>query len=227
MSRAHVRHLSDSGAQRGLDELLSALPKLASRSIEQYAELLQRGSALVSGMLPKQLLSMAGCCDIPEQDCPPRCVCAITWEAAPGESVHATIRVTNTSAQARAFHFKATALQGGPTPPALDISPASANLASGQSVTLTLATSVGANAKPGESYSGEVLINGAYEQCVIVRLDVCSNQSAHCEVEQGDAPVRVRAHQWYHHFQCEEPCAPARSPRQPGGTVPGAPVSNA
>ena len=226
MSTARVRHLSGSNAQRGLDEVLSKLPKLATRSIEQYVDLLQRGSSLVSAMLPKQLLPMAGCCDIPQQDCPPRCVCEIAWEAAAGESVQATIRVTNTSTQARSFSFKATPLQGGASASTLNLSPAGANLVSGQSVTLTLATTLGNDAKPGERYSAEVLIHGAYEQCVVVRLDVCSNQSAHCEVEQGDPPVRVRAHQWYHHFQCEEPCAPARSTEQPGGTVPGLHLPN-
>jgi len=226
MSTARVRHLSGGNAQRGLDELLSKLPKLATRSIEQYVDLLQRGSSLMSAMLPKQLLSTAGCCDIPQQDCPPHCVCEIAWQAAPGEPVQATIRVTNTSAQARSFSFKATPLRGGASPGTLGIAPASAYLSSGQSVTVTLATTVGNDARPGESYNAEVLIHGAYEQCVIVRLDVCSNQSAHCEVEQGDPPVRVRAHQWYHHFQCEEPCAPSRPPRQPGESVPGSHLPN-
>jgi hypothetical protein len=221
MSKATVRHLTGTAVERGMQDLLVALPQLASRSIDQYASLLARSSQLLAGLIPGQLLSTADCCEIPEQDCPPRCVCEIAWEASPGETVKASIRVRNTSAQARNFTFSAAPLQGGgDSPGALTISPAARTLASGESVDVAISLVVNDKFKPSERYGTEVLIRGAYEQCVIVRLDVVASPTVRCEIDQGEVPVRIRAERWYHHFQCTEPC---ERPRQdvPGITVPG------
>lgn len=211
MSKATVKHLGGTAAQRGLQELFVALPQLATRSIDQYAALLSRSSQLLAGFVPAQLFPAADCCDIPEQACPPRCVCEIAWEASPGETVKASIRVRNTSAQSRNFTFSAAPLQGGGgSPGALSISPPARTLASGESVDVAISLVVNDKFQPGERYETEVLIRGAYEQCVIVRLDVCKTPTVRCEVDQGDPPVRIRAHQWYEHFQCTEPCEPDR-----------------
>jgi hypothetical protein len=62
-------------------------------------------------------------------------------------------------------------------------------------------------------YVAEVFITGSYEQCVELRLGVVPSQKCppgkprcFCDVVQGDPPVRIRAHRWYDHFQCTEPC---------------------
>lgn len=222
MSKATVRHLSGTAAERGVEDLLVALPQLVSRSVEQYAALLGRSSKLLTGLVPAQLFSTSDCCDIPQQDCPPRCVCEIAWEACPGETVKASVRVRNTSAQARNFTFSAAPLQGGgDAPGALAISPAARTLQSGESVDVAIVLAVNDKFRPGERYATEILIRGAYEQCVIVRLDVVSSATVCCEIDQGDTPVRIRAHRWYEHFQCTEPCGPERSrPTPQGPSVP-------
>jgi hypothetical protein len=64
----------------------------------------------------------------------------------------------------------------------------------------------------GAQYVAEVRIVGAYEQCVRLVLDVAAKGAvvdcgpSRCEVAAGDLPVRIRAHRWYDHFQCTEPC---------------------
>lgn len=212
MSKAHVRHPGGSTIQSGIDDLVGVVPGIVAQSIEQYAKILQRSSRLLTDLLPTRSLKLTDCCEIPEQACPPRCVCEIDWEACPGESLQATVGVKNTSVHAREFTFSAGPWTGAAAElPQLKVSPPSANLAAGERVVVTMALQLNSNAKAGQRYEAEVTLRGAYEQCVCVRLQVCDNSPAHCEVEQGDPPVRVRAHQWYDHFQCEEPCVPART----------------
>jgi hypothetical protein len=68
-------------------------------------------------------------------------------------------------------------------------------------------------------YEAEIDVNGSYEQFVHVVFEVvrrrpwhlldrlrCDCKEQHCEIVQGDPPVRVRAHRWYDHFQCTSPC---------------------
>jgi len=149
-------------------------------------------------------------CAIPETECPPRCVCDVTWEASPGETPSLTLRLTNASTSTRTFQLQATPFTGpSGSPGTLTLSPTSLTLQGGQ-------TGI-ANAKftvpnvPEDDYHAEVVIKGAYEQCVQVRLRVrckkaCGDEHCTCDVVQGDPPVRIRAHHWYHHFQCTEPC---------------------
>lgn len=163
-------------------------------------------------------------CEVPETECPPRCVCELRWEASPRDEIRGTIRVTNTGKDARAFTFPATSLVSdghgsGVTP---TVSPASATLEPGESVLLTVHFTVTEAFEVGRIYTGEVEIRGRYEQCVHLHLDVQPESRAHCDVEQGEIPVRVRAHHWYGHFQCEEPCFEPIRPQRP--TEPGRPV---
>jgi hypothetical protein len=210
MSKAHVRHLGGSTIQSGIDDLVGVVPGILAQSIEQYGKLLQRSSRLLTELLPSRSLNLTDCCGIPEQDCPPRCVCEIVWEACPGESLQATIGVRNTSSRARDFTFSAGQWTGAAGAlPQLKVSPQSAHLNAGERTVVTLSLQLNSQAKAGQQHETEVALRGAYEQCVRVRLQVCDDSAAHCEVEQGDPPVRIRAHQWYDHFQCEEPCAPS------------------
>ena len=69
-------------------------------------------------------------------------------------------------------------------------------------------------------YEAKIVVTGAYEQCVDVELEVGCEQmrSASADVVQVDAPYRIRAHHWYDHFQCMEPCGPVIVPHPaPGG----------
>ena len=208
MSRATVRSLGGSAAQRGLDELLSVMPDLVGQTMNQYSNLLRRGSRLLDSALPtRSLFGTEDCCDIPEQDCPPRCVCEIDWEASPGETVQASIKVTNRGSTTRNFSFIPTRLEGAsPSPGVPTVTPSSKTLAPGEVVSVTVSIQIAGVYQPGQTYTGEVLIRGSWEQCVKLRLRVCTSSNCQCEVEQGDPPVRIRAHRWYDHFRCEEPC---------------------
>jgi hypothetical protein len=149
-------------------------------------------------------------CEIPEIDCPPRCVCEVTWEASPGETPALTVRVTNASKFARTFHLDATSFVGdGGSPGTITLAPKSLSLPAGH-VGIVNATFTVPDVPEG-AYEAEILVRGAYEQCVRVRLTVkcektCGESRCTCEVVQGDPPVRIRAHHWYDHFQCTEPC---------------------
>jgi hypothetical protein len=152
------------------------------------------------------------CCGIPEQACPPRCVGEVKWEAADGDELRALIRVRNISATTRTFTFESAELVGwGGTLGAMSISPAQLVLDSGMSDVIEATLTVPGGAEKGK-YEGEILVRGAYEQCVRAVAKVVKKKSAHgqptaaCEVEQGAPPVRIRAHSWYDHFQCTEPC---------------------
>lgn len=147
-------------------------------------------------------------CEIPEQDCPPRCVCELGWQGQPRDTLRGTIRVTNTGRDRRTFTFAATSLtsdghDAGIKP---QVEPTSAVLDPQQSVTLQVAIPLSQGFETGRTYRGEVLIRGVWEQCVKLSARVEAEPRPHCDVDQGEMPRRVRAHHWYDHFQCEEPC---------------------
>lgn len=157
-------------------------------------------------------------CTIPETECPPYCVCDMAWEAKRGEDLLGTITVTNTGRQARQFTFEATSFQGSAGDSGIKpgLAPASALLESGESVVIRVALHVEDAFETSEEYTSQVKIRGAYEQCVRLKLKVQPRQRPHCDVRQGEIPTRIRAHHWYTHFQCEEPCfEPALQPLQP------------
>ncbi len=166
----------------------------------------------VSAMMPKTT-----CCEIPETACPPRCVCVIAWHAARGEDVKATIALTNTANKAQVFDIAATTFEGpsGDTGVAATVAPASVNLNANQSATITVTLHVSDTFETGNAYTAEVTLTGQYEQCVQLSLTVCTKRTHHCTVRQGDIPTHIRAHRWYDHFQCEEPCFEPATPRDP------------
>lgn len=199
---------------QGLTELG---PKLLLMSLNTTREFMEAAGELITGTLPLLKIEMGKvqkcCCEIPETECPPRCVCDIRWKACPGGTAQATIRVTNTGSVARTFTFVATPFSGPGNPKAtVLLSPASATLNPGASAHISASFTVPPDFHNGRRYETEILIYGAYEQCVRITLDIepptakdcCACEC--CEVRAGDPPVRIRAHHWYDHFQCTEPC---------------------
>jgi hypothetical protein len=209
MSQAHVRDLSGSRAEQGVDALLDGLPALLSSAASQYVNLLRRGSKLVEGLLPAGLLETANdCCTVPTQDCPPRCIAEICWEGCACEPQRATVTVKNTGTQARNFSFAAGSLG----PAKVEVAPPAAQLAPGQAVTLQVVVPGNQGLKEGECYGGELLIRGAYEQCVKLKLCITPSAVPQLEVAQGEMPERITELKWYRHWQCTDPCAPPRLP---------------
>ncbi|HTN49752.1 MAG TPA: hypothetical protein VMK32_10010 [Burkholderiaceae bacterium] len=208
MSQAYVRDLTGSKAEQGIDVMLDELPGMLSSATSVYLKLIRRAGRMVGDMLPADMLAGANeCCAIPTQDCPPHCVAEIVWHACPGETQRATITVRNTSAQARTFTFTA----GNLGPAQVQIAPAAALIDAGQSVTLQVAVPA-AGLKEGETYTTELLVRGAYEQCVRLKLCVDRTVVPHLDLAQGDVPKRITELQWYRHWQCTDPCAvPARA----------------
>ena len=230
MSRVSVKHGTATGFQDTLQKLADAAPRLMSMSAEsgrtfarEATSFAREAANLLSSSLPKIEIArprMMPLCDIPETECPPRCVCEIEWHACRGEKLQATISVKNTSKTARLFQFTAAPIMGPGSPAVpIQLSPANANLSPNQSVIVTATLTANDQFQHGQTYTSEVLINGAYEQCVRIIIHVDPEETPHCEVEQGEIPTRIRAHRWYDHFQCEEPCEEPRH-THPGTTVP-------
>jgi hypothetical protein len=209
MSHASAKHSSSTG-QPALEDFLGFGLKLLSLSLDNLRTVVQQAPSF-----PLQLPDLASLrpkdpCAIPEPECPPRCVCDVTWEASPGETPALTVRVTNSSKATRTFQLHATPFAGpGGSPGTLSLSPSSLTLQPGH-VGIVSAKYTVPNMPEGD-YHAEIVVKGAYEQCVRVSLRVrckktCGDEHCTCDVVQGDPPVRIRAHHWYHHFQCTEPC---------------------
>lgn len=227
MSKVAVRSLASSCSSEATS-LAKVGPRLLSLSVDAVTDLLQGMAGLLGPVLtggaarcaPKMTTTRSDCCAIPETDCPPRCVCEITWEAARGEKLRCSVRVVNSSATSRTFHLSATdfAGPGNAANAAIALSPASLQLAGGMSGMVEATFAVPDEMAPGD-YEAEIVVRGAYEQCLRVLLRVTGKPGCgpdmpqcRCEITQGDPPVRVRAHHWYDHFQCTEPCARSRRP---------------
>ncbi len=217
MSRVSVKHGARTGFESTLQNLADVAPRLMTLSAEsgrsfakEATSFAREATTLLSASMPKIEIArpkLVPLCDIPETECPPHCVCEIEWHACPQEKLQATIQVTNISKVARVFHFTATPVQGPGNPATpIQLTPASANLAPKQSVTVSAVLPMNNQFQPGQTYTAEVLINGAYEQCVRVTIHVDPEERPHCTVEQGEIPTRIRAHRWYDHFQCSEQC---------------------
>jgi len=197
-------------SQLFLDGLVGLGFKLLAMSIENARTIIQQASSILPPLPDIQSLRPKDMCAIPETECPPRCVCEVAWEGSPGETPGLTVRVTNASKSARTFNLHATPFIGaGGSPGTMTLVPQSLSLSAGSSGAIN-ATFTIPNVPEGE-YDAEIVVQGAYEQCVRVTLNVrCEKTSGKergiCEVVQGDPPVRIRAHYWYDHFQCTEPC---------------------
>jgi hypothetical protein len=196
-----------------LDGLLGLGFKLLAMSIDNARTMIQQVSSILPPLPDIQALRPKDMCAIPETECPPRCVCEVAWEGSPGEMPGLTVRVTNASKSARTFNLHATPFIGaGGSAGTMTLAPQSLSLSAGASGAVN-ATFTIPNVPEGE-YDAEIVVQGAYEQCVRVILKVqCAKTSGKerglCEVVQGDPPIRMRAHHWYDHFQCTEPCVQA------------------
>ena len=220
MSKVAVRPLSRA-CHSDSPSLAQLAPRLLSLSVGAVTDLLQGMAGVLGPALaakatcpPAGVRARTDCCAVPESDCPPRCVCEISWEAARGEKLRCTIRLVNSSASTRTFAVEATSFTGG-AEGAVSVSPSSLLLAGGTSGLVEAAFAVPEEMPPGD-YEAEIVVRGAYEQCVRVLLHVTKKDcgpdlpACRCEITQGDPPVRIRAHHWYDHFQCTEPCAKPR-----------------
>ena len=208
MSNVSVKPQSTS--QLFVEGLVDLGFKLLAMSIDNARTIIQQASSILPPLPDVQSLRPRDMCAIPETECPPRCVCEVVWEASPGETVGLTVRITNASKSARTFNLHATPFVGsGGSPGTMTLAPPSLSLPAG-SMGIVNATFTIPNVPEGE-YDSEIVIQGAYEQCVRVKLNVkcektCGKERGICEVVQGDPPVRIRAHHWYDHFQCTESC---------------------
>lgn len=249
-----MQNATSSASQTGPTDVVSEFGRLASSGTRQLASAVVASQPLldayigllrtvmglpalamssVSAMRSPMASVMPGgsCCEceVPETDCPPYCVCEIAWEGAPGDKLKATIQLTNTRQAAQHFSIGAGPFQGpsGNTGAAVSPAPASVNLPASQSTTIVVTFQVPATFTAGSIYSSEMTVTGLYEQCVKVTLRVrATPPEPHCDVKQGEIPKRIRAHHWYEHFQCEEPCFEPAKPRPdtPAGTVPHQPA---
>jgi hypothetical protein len=90
MSHTSVKHSSStSSLTTSLEDLVGLGFKLILISLDNFRTLVQQ----VPTSLPQMpdLTSLRPkdpcCCHIPETECPPHCVCDVTWEATPGNPV--------------------------------------------------------------------------------------------------------------------------------------------
>lgn len=214
MSHATARQPSSTG-QPSLDDLVGFGFKLLSLSIDTLRTVVQEAPRLLPQSLDATPSRGQSVCEIPETECPPRCICDVTWEATLGETPSLTVRVTNSGGAARSFQLHATPFAGPVgSPGTIKLAPASLNLQPGNSGIVDAKFTVPNKTLEGD-YRSEIIVTGAYEQCVRVLLKVrckktCGDEHCFCDVVQGDPPVRIRAHHWYDHFQCIEPCVDPR-----------------
>ncbi len=190
--------------------LLTLKPRLFCMAIDSMQRFVDSAAQQIARSIPCISLECVVPCEIPETECPPYCVCEFCWEVCPGERVRRTIRVTNTGCVARDMCFQATPFVDacGKAIRAPSVTPASAHLAPGESVVLQVTLDVENDFVPGNDYEARVLIRSAYEQCVCLHLRARPVAECCCHVKHGEPPKRIRAHRWYDHFQCTEPCHP-------------------
>ncbi len=196
--------------------------KLLALSMDSSLKFLRAAMDIITpAMSTAKIPGLRAVCDIPETDCPPRCVCDINWDACRGEHRQHAIRVTNTADDPVEFRLKATpfsGLTGGSEgillkPDRLTLKPRESGL--------FMAEFLVPEEAPSGEFRAEILVQGKYEQCIRVNLTISSPKQCVCEISQGDIPMRIRAHHWYDHFQCVEPCfKPVYRTGQDGSTDP-------
>jgi hypothetical protein len=187
-------------------DLGSNLLKLSTASASEF---IRQASALVSSALPGLgTFRLRKMCEIPETQCPPKSLGKIDWHGCGGMTLTQTIRLTNTSANGQVFTLSTTPfVEPGGAVAQISLNPAHLEL-SGGAADFVKASMTIPDKFPVGRYQTKILVIGAYEQYIDVELRVCSQQDRILEVAQGDIPVHIKAHRWYDHFQCVEPCFP-------------------
>lgn len=143
------------------------------------------------------------CCAIPEIHCPSPCVCTIHWVGCPGDSFKHAIQVTNTSKTEREFNL--VSMPFPHTDETVKVTPDKKTLKTDENLQAEASFTI-PETFAGSKYRTVIKVQGAYEQLIQVCLTVHPRQACSCHIEQGDIPKRVKAHHWYHHFQCVEDC---------------------
>ncbi len=206
------------------DRVTPAMTAMGGAAFDLMAAGLKTARALFEqsvGTLPATLGTLGapkagkcgcGCCEIPETQCPPRCVCSMTLAAMTGQTVNATIRITNTASSAQTYTVSAQPFHSGGSSAALNFLPHPVTIAPGASADVIAFFTIPVTFVKGSSEAEVTIGNGNEEQCVCVVLDVgCDEQrSGLCAISQGGPRTRIRAHHWYDHFQCVELCEPLR-----------------
>jgi hypothetical protein len=190
--------------------------ELSRTLFETGSQLTQLGAGILDDMLagfaPK---ACCPCCGIPEKECPARCACLLRWEGRAGQTLRGTVTVRNALCEPRDMTFACAPFvtAGGQTLP-VNVSPAAATVQGGRSVAVSVQFPVVAAMTPGETYRTELVITGGHEQVVCLECTVVADTVCTCEVEHGERPRSVRAHQWYYHFQeCHDCGCPPPSER--------------
>jgi len=197
-------------------------PELLRRSAGTATAFIRQASTLAASAL-RELgsLRLRRMCEIPETYCPPKSLGTICWRGCGGATLTRTIRLTNTSGDQHTYSLSAApiAAPGGGVLP-VTLNPAHLALAGG-ATGFAKASVVIPEDFPAGHYETRILVVGAYEQHIDVELCVQCPQECTLAVAQGDIPVRIKAHRWYHHFQCVERCFPPAMKRSPDQAVAG------
>lgn len=149
-----------------------------------------------------------GSCSIPETECPPRCTCELCWETCRGLTVSGRLEVRNTGKTPVKISLEAGTFRsdGSDSGVAAKLSPESLTLQPQQTQAVTVTVTPGESFEPNRVYTATVAVNGRYADCAKLRLRVHAADTPVCTLEHGEIPTRIRAHNWFDHFQCEELC---------------------
>jgi len=161
--------------------------------------------------------SMHDCCLIPEGKCPDYYVGTICWNGCSGDTLKHHLQIINKGKEKRLFTLEAEPFAS--TDKSASIAPDSRELKPGESLKAVISFTI-PDDFVGSHFSSHINIKGKYEQCLKLDLQVKPRQHCCTAIEQGEIPKRIKAHQWFHHFQCEEECFEALPVKQ-GDAAPG------
>ncbi len=141
----------------------------------------------------------------------PRVKPSIDWKIERGVEPTASLTIRNEGTETRSFAIASTPWVGpGGAAASLNASPPTVDLASGQTAVVELKMLGSAALSPGQEYRCEVVVDGFEESRIDARCMIKTDPTDHADAEQGEFPTRIRAHQWYEHFQCTEDCVVPR-----------------
>jgi hypothetical protein len=187
--------------------LILLTPRVLTASLAGAAEVIQKtfegGYPDTCAICRHHHDKQKSCCDIPETNCPSPYVCRILWEGCPGDTFKYQLQVTNTSDIEREFNLIPSPFLC--TEEAVTVTPDNKKLLPDQSLNATISFTI-PDTFGGGLYRARIKVAGAYAQFITINLTVADHQDCCCSIEQGEIPTRLKAHQWFDHFQCEEQC---------------------